>query len=476
MSRNAMNELSFIPLNNAFKIIYLIFSSIFLIFWLINFILEGTGFKDFYLQNEEEYYWKNYKNLILTNKGIIWLVLTTFLENNLKNHQDNQFRKIAICLWSVFILSNFVSFKLIAVLYSYQILFFVVSKFIRSKFIIWTLYFLLTTLFEKKNFSKFVELNSGQFDFMYIVYMTDSFLKIISFCSDKIDSNNQQMNFTNYFYYLNHPTFLFPGLFVPFKNFIQIDQPNKFKDKKKILFLSIKVVLYGIIIEFFARFTSIFSMFDSIDDSFETFSTFTMLVAIPIRCTLSGLISYNTFGMANIFHMLNGVETTELPRCAFFISSFSEMWRNWNSGVHLFIKNYVYAPLGGKKRSKIEYIMSLTASFIFSAYYHGFSSEFIFWAFINIIVMYIESFLFNQLFNNEWFSKKNSHQKRAIASVLLGLSQINCFYFQFLFICHKDIVFHFINILMVKSSYLVSLITLTYCFQQIRFEKYDFYY
>lgn len=64
---------------------------------------------------------------------------------------------------------------------------------------------------------------------------------------------------------------------MPFKNFIQIDQPNRFKDKKKILFLSIKVVLYGIIIEFFARFTSIFSMFDSIDDSFETFSTFTMV-------------------------------------------------------------------------------------------------------------------------------------------------------------------------------------------------------
>ena len=51
------------------------------------------------------------------------------------------------------------------------------------------------------------------------------------------------------------------------------------------------------------------------------------LIAIPIQCTLSGLVSFNVFGLANVFHMLNGVETTELSRCAFFVSSFSEMWR-----------------------------------------------------------------------------------------------------------------------------------------------------
>lgn len=85
------------------------------------------------------------------------------------------------------------------------------------------------------------------------------------------------MNLINYFYYVNHPTFLFPGIFVPFKNFIKIDQSNREIQGKKIFFLILKVVINSLIIEFFSRVTSIFSMFTAIDDAIQTFSTFSIV-------------------------------------------------------------------------------------------------------------------------------------------------------------------------------------------------------
>lgn len=48
-------------------------------------------FKNFeYFLNEEEYYWKSYKNIIVNNYGFFWLILTYFFEKTLKNLLKDQ--------------------------------------------------------------------------------------------------------------------------------------------------------------------------------------------------------------------------------------------------------------------------------------------------------------------------------------------------------------------------------------------------
>ncbi|CAF0921075.1 unnamed protein product [Brachionus calyciflorus] len=343
----------------------------------------------------------------------------------------------------------------------------------QSKILIWFFYLLFTKISLTRTFIKVVEEYAGECDFLFNIFLADSFMKILSFCIDKIDTNKYQMNMLDYLYYMNHPTFLFPGIFVPYKNFIQVDISFT---KRNLLNLISRYFVNSLVIEIFARFTNIFTIFDNFEYSIKKFSTFTLMMAIPIYCMLYGLISTNTFAFANVFHTINGIKTTELPWNALSICSFREMWRNWNSGVHIFIKDYIYIPLGGNKSSQFGYIMSLTASFLFSAIYHGFTESYIYWGLMNIIVILIESFVFKYIFNNKRFFSLTESKKRMVACILLGFWQIHLFLLQLLFVFHRDIIFHLWKLVMFNNYNLMFALCFTYCLQQIRFEKYQLNY
>lgn len=115
---------------------------------------------------------------------------------------------------------------------------------------------------------------ANEFGFLFNIFLADSFLKILSFCMDKIDSNETQMNMLNYFYYINHPNFIFPGLFVPFNNFLQ---NRRSFTKSSLLNIIPSFLMNSLVVEFFARFTNIFTIFDTIEHSIKHFSTFTLV-------------------------------------------------------------------------------------------------------------------------------------------------------------------------------------------------------
>jgi Predicted membrane protein involved in D-alanine export len=59
--------------------------------------------------------------------------------------------------------------------------------------------------------------------------------------------------------------------------------------------------------------------------------------------------------------------------------SISEFWRRWHMTLGLFMKDYLYIPLGGNRGSKARTYLNLAIVFLCSGFWHGASFNFILW-------------------------------------------------------------------------------------------------
>jgi alginate O-acetyltransferase complex protein AlgI len=58
---------------------------------------------------------------------------------------------------------------------------------------------------------------------------------------------------------------------------------------------------------------------------------------------------------------------------------FTDFWRRWHISLSSWIRDYLYIPLGGNRRSPLRVFMNLWVCFIASGLWHGASWTFVFW-------------------------------------------------------------------------------------------------
>ncbi|MBO5554754.1 MAG: hypothetical protein J5941_04415, partial [Solobacterium sp.] len=59
--------------------------------------------------------------------------------------------------------------------------------------------------------------------------------------------------------------------------------------------------------------------------------------------------------------------------------STAEIWTRWHMSLSLWLRDYIYFPLGGSRKGKLRKYMNLCAVFVVSAIWHGISLTYLAW-------------------------------------------------------------------------------------------------
>ncbi|GIX41897.1 MAG: membrane-bound O-acyltransferase family protein [Leptospiraceae bacterium] len=89
----------------------------------------------------------------------------------------------------------------------------------------------------------------------------------------------------------------------------------------------------------------------------------------------------------------------EIPinfKAPFFMHSMSDFWRRWHLTFSMWIRDYIYIPLGGSRVPEIRNYMNLIITFFLGGLWHGASYNFIIWGILVGIILSIEAFLFRR--------------------------------------------------------------------------------
>lgn len=76
-----------------------------------------------------------------------------------------------------------------------------------------------------------------------------------------------------------------------------------------------------------------------------------------------------------------GVAMSENFDAPFLSQSIQEFWRRWHMTLGLWLKNYVYIPLGGNRKGKCRKFINTMVTFLVSGVWHG--SEYLLWGALN---------------------------------------------------------------------------------------------
>jgi alginate O-acetyltransferase complex protein AlgI len=80
-------------------------------------------------------------------------------------------------------------------------------------------------------------------------------------------------------------------------------------------------------------------------------------------------------------------------RAPFFMYSFTELWKKWHLTFALWIRDYIFIPLGGSKEGEWRLYRNLIITFTLGGLWHGASYTFLIWGFLMGIFLSIEAFL-----------------------------------------------------------------------------------
>ncbi len=114
----------------------------------------------------------------------------------------------------------------------------------------------------------------------------------------------------------------------------------------------------------------------------------TFLFAIQIYADFSGY-SDMAIGTAKVM----GFELSTNFKTPYFSQSISEFWTRWHVTLSLWLRDYVYIPLGGSRFGKLKHLRNLFITFFLAGIWHGASWNFVVWAIFHATLIIIEKLL-----------------------------------------------------------------------------------
>ncbi|MEG1151199.1 MAG: MBOAT family O-acyltransferase [Malacoplasma sp.] len=104
-------------------------------------------------------------------------------------------------------------------------------------------------------------------------------------------------------------------------------------------------------------------------------------------------------GISNLF----GIKIINNFNAPYFSKSIKEFWSRWHISLSLWLKDYIYIPLGGNRRSKLRKNYNLLITFFISGMWHGAGLGFIIWGLLHA---------FFQIFGERTLSFRNKIKNR----------------------------------------------------------------
>lgn len=67
----------------------------------------------------------------------------------------------------------------------------------------------------------------------------------------------------------------------------------------------------------------------------------------------------------------------------YFAASIKDFWRRWHQSLSLWLRDYIYIPLGGNRKGKARKYLNLMITFAVSGIWHGNGVKFLFWGLLH---------------------------------------------------------------------------------------------
>lgn len=96
-------------------------------------------------------------------------------------------------------------------------------------------------------------------------------------------------------------------------------------------------------------------------------------------------------GVSKIFG-INLINNFNRP---YFALSIKDFWKRWHMSFSTWLKEYIYIPLGGNRKSKTRKYLNLLITFLISSIWHGAGFSFLFWGALHSVYQIIGELLIN---------------------------------------------------------------------------------
>lgn len=105
---------------------------------------------------------------------------------------------------------------------------------------------------------------------------------------------------------------------------------------------------------------------------------------IQLYCDFAGY-SYIAIGVTNMMGM-DCIKNFDRP---YFSRSIKEFWNRWHISLSIWLRDYVYFPLGGSRCSKRRKFLNVMITFLVSGMWHGAGLSFIVWGLLHGLFVYL---------------------------------------------------------------------------------------
>jgi D-alanyl-lipoteichoic acid acyltransferase DltB (MBOAT superfamily) len=78
-----------------------------------------------------------------------------------------------------------------------------------------------------------------------------------------------------------------------------------------------------------------------------------------------------------------GIQLAQNFKQPYFAVSIKDFWRRWHISLSSFLKDYVYIPLGGNRKGKVQKWLNLMLTFLVSGIWHGIGTHYIVWGLLH---------------------------------------------------------------------------------------------
>ena len=114
----------------------------------------------------------------------------------------------------------------------------------------------------------------------------------------------------------------------------------------------------------------------------------TALCSIQIYCDFGGY-SHIAIGAAKVLN----VDLITNFRQPFFSKTIKELWQRWHISLNMWLRDYIYIPLGGSRRGKLRKYFNLMVTFLVSGLWHGASWHYVAWGGLNGVYQIVGEFV-----------------------------------------------------------------------------------
>ncbi len=91
--------------------------------------------------------------------------------------------------------------------------------------------------------------------------------------------------------------------------------------------------------------------------------------------------------------LLFGIELVKNFDRPYLARSVREFWQKWHMSLGMWLRDYVYIPLGGSRRGKVRRRINVVIVFLVSGLWHGSGLNYLFWGLLHAVFQIIEDVL-----------------------------------------------------------------------------------